>query len=157
MLEALQGLPSRGTLQQESGIPVVLQPAPKRYLADHQTAPPETQKLEAKTTTELLVSLQQNKKREAAKQKQESGKRPASGNAEPGPSSKRQQTEKDASKPTTDGQPNHQTLQYTIQQLQTKNLKELMEIVKAKGGTVKGRKDQLITRIVGLQKGKQKA
>ncbi|KAK9868926.1 hypothetical protein WJX84_011027 [Apatococcus fuscideae] len=118
MLEALQGLPSRGTLQQESGIPVVLQPAPKRYLADHQTAPPETQKLEAKTTTELLVSLQQNKKH---------------------------------------GQPNHQTLQYTIQQLQTKNLKELMEIVKAKGGTVKGRKDQLITRIVGLQKGKQKA
>ena len=33
----------------------------------------------------------------------------------------------------------------------------VQEIVKAKGGTIKGRKDQLITRIVALQKGKQKA
>lgn len=85
----------------------------------------ENQKLEAKTTTELLVSLQQNKKREAAKQKQESGKRPASTSAGPGPSSKRQQTSKETSEPAADEQPNHQTLQYTIQQLQSKNLREL--------------------------------
>lgn len=85
----------------------------------------ENQKLQAKTTTELLVSLQQNQKREAAKQKQESGKRPASTNAGPGPSSKRQQTCKETAEPTANEQPNHSTLQYTVQQLQAKNLKEL--------------------------------
>ncbi len=85
----------------------------------------ETQKLEAKTTTELLVSLQQSKKREAAKQRQESGKRPASGSAAPAPSSKRQQISKAGAAPSAEEQPNHATMQYTIQQLQGKNLKEL--------------------------------
>ena len=85
----------------------------------------ENQRLEARTTTELLVSLQQNKKREAAKQKQESGKRPASASAGLGPASKRQQKSKVTAEPILDEQPEFQTLQYTIQQLQSKTLKEL--------------------------------
>ncbi len=90
----------------------------------------DSQKLESKTTTELLVSLQQNKKREAAKQKQETAKRPASANAGPGPSSKRQQTARGTAASSPAEQPaDHKANQYTVQQLQTKSLKELTVMI----------------------------
>lgn len=153
----LDNLPSRGNLT--ATVPgQSLYKAPQTYLAQHPTAPPEEQVITTDPENVLLRVLKLSQKREGPKGKADKAKagdkskRPAAEAAEGVPTSKRH----NAQAATADGDAGSSRgakgEKYTLQELQGKTNKALMDLLKDKGQSTKGKKEDLVKRIMDYQK-----
>ncbi|KAK9809951.1 hypothetical protein WJX72_002364 [[Myrmecia] bisecta] len=180
----LANLPCRGTLVAPAPGAVISR-SPPTYVCAHETEPPDDQVVTT-DPTHILIRSQQNKKKAEQRAKQERGKgvdkgkgaaadkgkgaaadrgkRPAAAApAEQPAGTKRQHTEgAGTSKSAEEAGPSGsgtaaRSVRYTVQQLQAKTNKDLADLLKSRGQAARGRKEDLVKRILDLQEREQKA
>ncbi|XP_020587009.1 uncharacterized protein LOC110029180 [Phalaenopsis equestris] len=144
--EFLTDLPSRGffsstTLSSNLG-------SLRVYVCDHETSPPEEQLIKTNSTNILIRSLQINKLRTDAKDAKASveitkGKRSASRPLDGKPSTKRANTGTSSSNGGQEGSRST----FSERMLHTMTVERLRALLKDKGLSPKGKKDELISRL----------
>lgn len=155
----LENLPSRGNLT--ATIPgQSLYKQPQTYLAQHPTAPPAEQIITTDPENVLLRVLKLAQRREGPKSKADKAKaadkskRPASEGAEGAPASKKQNTQANAATAENDvgSSKGSKSDSFSLHELQGKTNKALMDLLRDKGQSTKGKKEDLVKRIMDYQK-----
>lgn len=157
-MDSLLNLPARGCLVSTTPI---LQ-SPKTYVADHDTEPPEGQEIRTDPENILIRQLLQRREKAVGKGKQDKGKatdkgkRPAEAPHDRG-GTKRSHCEAGASGEGPSGEaPSLQF--YTADQLRSKTNQELTEMLRSRGLGGRGKKEEMVQRILEFQeRGKKSA
>ncbi|XP_078433461.1 SAP domain-containing protein [Wolffia australiana] len=119
------------------------------YVCDHDTSPPEEQIIKTNTTNILIRSLQLNKQRSEAKEgkgkavPESKGKRVSDRGLEGRSSVKKANTASGSSSPRGEGS----KFFPSDKELQSFTVEKLRSLLKERGMSVKGKKDELISRL----------
>lgn len=153
-MQDLLNLPSRGTFLSANAGVVICQ-RPEQYVCTHNTAPPSNQIIINDPNESLAAWYKKGQPcgKDAAKGKRP-GPTPASGET---PAAKKQHTVGPPVVGSSTPQGTSALVHFSQEELKAKTVRELTEILKARGLPTSGKKDELIRRVVDYQRKQKRA
>ncbi|KAG2500505.1 hypothetical protein HYH03_001282 [Edaphochlamys debaryana] len=157
VLKELLDLPSRGPLP-ESEVPQVRDPP--HYICTHDTKPPLGQTITTEQGTSALLRVVLRKRDSTAVSKKSEAAQPTAAGKRPPADDAGGKEARPSKKPNTGAKeavPAAALTVYTADQLKSKTIPQLKELLRARSLAVSGAKDELVRRIIDHQRAQKEA